>query len=62
MPAYPTFPIPEDEYHQARALSLLYSEWEEVGHTHVKHQQMKKYNLKSQQSGLSFCSKLLEAG
>jgi len=31
------------DYHQAIALSLLCSEWEEVGHTMVKHQQMKVF-------------------
>jgi hypothetical protein len=36
MPAKPTF-APKD-YHRPHALSLLCSEWEEVGHVQIKHQ------------------------
>jgi len=31
------------EYHRVYVLSLLCSEWEEVGHTQIKHQQMKTF-------------------
>ena len=40
MPAYPTFPRTQGpKYHRVCALSLLCSEWEEVGHTQIKHRQ-----------------------
>ena len=40
MPAYPTFPKAQGpKYHRVCALSLLCSEWEEVGHTQMKHRQ-----------------------
>jgi hypothetical protein len=39
MPAYSTFPLAE--YHRAEMISLLCSEWEEVGHISVKHGQAK---------------------
>ena len=44
MLAYPTFPKPQgSKYHRISALSLLCSEWEEVGHTLIKHQQIKNF-------------------
>ena len=39
MLANPTFPA--NEYHRSITLSLLCSEWEEVGHATLDHQQMK---------------------
>ena len=32
---------PEGKYHQLRMLSLLSSEWDEVGHMRIKHQHIK---------------------
>ncbi len=32
MSAHPTFPAASRKYHGIKALSLLCSEWEEVGH------------------------------
>ena len=37
MSAHPTFPAASRKYHQIGALSLLCSEWEEVGHARMKH-------------------------
>ena len=41
MLANPTFPTME--YHRGSVLSLLCSEWEEVGHTGLNHQQTKTF-------------------
>jgi len=43
MLANPTFPA--NEYHRSSTLSLLCSEWEEVGHVILDHQQMKCFFL-----------------
>jgi len=42
MPAKPTFP--PKEYHQRSALSLLCSEWEEVGHEELNHRQTRAFD------------------
>ena len=41
MSAHPTFPKPKLKYHEIGALSLLSSEWDEVGHARMKHRHQK---------------------
>jgi len=41
MSAHPTFPTASRKYHGIGALSLLCSEWEEVGHARIEHRRQK---------------------
>jgi hypothetical protein len=41
MSAHPTFPTANGKYHGIGTLSLLCSEWEEVGHARMKHRHQK---------------------
>jgi len=41
MSAHPTFPTASGKYHGIGTLSLLCSEWEEVGHARMKHRHQK---------------------
>ena len=41
MSAHPTFPTASGKYHGIGTLSLLCSEWEEVGHARIKHRHQK---------------------
>lgn len=45
MSAHPTFPTASGKYHGIGTLSLLCSEWEEVGHVRIEHQQLKILSL-----------------
>ena len=49
MLAYSTFPA--NEYHRACVISLLCSEWEEVGHARLNHQGITKGNFGIRGSG-----------
>jgi len=45
MSAHPTFPTASGKYHGIGTLSLLCSEWEEVGHARMKHRHQKAVRM-----------------